>query len=148
MHVLCLRVRVREMFPLTVPLYFAFTCVTERLWPRFVCSVCPHRGHSPDWEHVWEQPLAVPDRTTFVLNQMLKARRNLETRLIVQQCAQQHITLQLCLRAEQKVTKLLKSRQRNQGYQKTWSAQRIRTISKHASRPLSQNMTVDCSYNS
>ena len=34
----------------------------------------------------------------------------------------------------------------NQGYQKTWSAQRIQTISKHASRPLSQNMTVDCSY--
>ena len=57
-------------------------------------------------------------------------------------------TPQLCLHADQKGTKLLNSCQRNQGYQKTWSAQRIQTIVKHASRPLLQNMTVDCSYNS
>ena len=53
-----------------------------------------------------------------------------------------------CVQTKKGKTQLLKSRQRNQGYQKTWSAQRIQTISKHASRPLSQNMTVDCSYNS
>ena len=42
----------------------------------------------------------------------------------------------------------MNSCQRNQGYQKTWSARRIQTFVKHASRPLLQNMTVDCSYNS
>ena len=47
-----------------------------------------------------------------------------------------------------KGAKLLKSHQRSQGYQKTWSAQRIQTIVKHASRPLLQNTTVDCPYNS
>ena len=79
---------------------------------------------------------------------MLKTWRTLETRLIVQQCAQQHILLSYVCMQTNKVTKLLNSRQKNQGYQKTWSAQRIQTIVKHTSRPLLQNTTVDCSYNS
>ena len=79
---------------------------------------------------------------------MLKTWRTLETRLIVQQCAQQHILLNFVCMQTKKETKQLNSCQRNQGYQKTWSAQRIQTIVKHASRPLLQNMTVDCSYNS
>ena len=62
---------------------------------------------------------------------MLKTGRTLETRLIVQQCAQQHIlpTMFAC-RPKEENTQLLNSRQRNQRYQKTWSAQRIQTISK------------------
>ena len=79
---------------------------------------------------------------------MLKTWRTLETRLIVQQCAQQHILLNYVCMQTKKGTKLLNSYQRNQGYQKTWSAQRIQTIVKHASRLLLQNTTVDCSYNS
>ena len=79
---------------------------------------------------------------------MLKTWRTLETRLIVQQCAQQHILLNYVYMQTKKETKLLNSYQRNQGYQKTWSAQRIQTIVKHASRPLLQNTTVDCPYNS
>ena len=59
-------------------------------------------------------------------------------------------TNQLCLQTIKGGgrTKRLNSRQRNQGYQKTWSAQRIQTIVNHTSRPLQQNMTVDCSYHS
>ena len=105
--------------------------------------------------HVHERTNSCPPLQTRVREKgkphklVLKARRTLETRLIVQQCAQQHIlpTMFAC-RPKRGKTQLLKSRQRNQGYQKTWSAQRIQTISKHASRPLLQNMTVDCSYGS
>ena len=61
---------------------------------------------------------------------MLKAGRTLETRRIVQQCAQQHILpTMFAYRPKEGNTQLLNSRQRNQGYQKTWSAQRIQTIS-------------------
>ena len=79
---------------------------------------------------------------------MLKTWRTLETRQIVQQCAQQHILLNHVCMQTKKGTKLLNHYRRSQGYQKTWSAQRIETIVKHASRPLLQNTTVDCSYNS
>ena len=79
---------------------------------------------------------------------MLKTWRTLETRLIVQQVAQQHILLNYVCMQTKKETKLLNSYQRSQGYQKTWSAQRIQTIEKNASRPLLQNTTVDRPYNS
>ena len=68
---------------------------------------------------------------------------NLVTRLIVQQCAQQHILLNYVCMQTIKGTKPLNSYQRSQGYQKTWLAQRTQTIVKHASRPLLQNTTVD-----
>ena len=47
-----------------------------------------------------------------------------------------HTSNYVCVQTKKGKTQLLNSRQRNQGYQKTWSAQRIQTISKHASRPL------------
>ena len=62
---------------------------------------------------------------------MLKTWRTWETRLIVQQCTEQHILLNyVCMQATKRWTKLLNSCQRDQGYQKTWSAQRIQTIVK------------------
>ena len=87
--------------------------------------------------HVHERTNSCPPLQTRVRENgrphklMLKAGRTLETRLIVQQCAQQHIlpTMFAC-RPKEGNTPLLNSRQRNQGYQKTWSAQRIQTISK------------------
>ena len=47
-----------------------------------------------------------------------------------------HTSNYVCVQTKKGKTQLLNSRQRNQGYQKTWSAQRIQTMSKHASRPL------------
>ena len=88
--------------------------------------------------HVHERTNSCPPLQTRVREKkrkphklMLKTGRTLETRLIVQQCAQQHIlpTMFAC-RPKEGNTQLLNSRQRNQGYQKTWSAQRIQTISK------------------
>ena len=102
--------------------------------------------------HVHERTNSCPPLQTRVREKkephklMLKTWRTLET--TDRATMQQHIFLNYVCMQSKKGTKLLNSCQRNQGYQKTWSAQRIQTIVKHASRPLLQKTTVDCSYNS
>ena len=67
-------------------------------------------------------------------------------RLIVQQCAQQHI-LQLCLHADQNWQNCWISTEEAKDTRKHGRHKEYRIV-KHETRPLLQNTTVDCPYNS
>ena len=67
-------------------------------------------------------------------------------RLIVQQCAQQHI-LQLCLHADQNWQNCWISTEDAKDTRKHGRQKEYRIV-KHETRPLLQNTTVDCPYNS
>ena len=81
---------------------------------------------------------------------MLKARKTLETRLIVQQCAQQYIlpSMFACRPKRETDTTVEFFDNEPRIPENVVGTKNTNNFQKHASRSLLQNMTVKCPYNS